>query len=114
LRTWERRYGVVVPERSQGGYRVYDRDALARLTEMRTLIDSGWSTARAAAAIRNGEVPVDGAPPGSAAHALNADVLAVYTRHLLGAAARLDAPGLEASLDRGMSLGSFEMRWTRG
>jgi hypothetical protein len=32
----------------------------------------------------------------------------VCTRDFLDAAARLDAPGLEASLDRGMSLGSFE------
>ena len=50
LRTWERRYGVVAPERSEGGYRTYDPTALARLSAMRGLVDAGWSPARAAAA----------------------------------------------------------------
>lgn len=108
LRTWERRYEVVAPRRSEGGYRIYDRDALARLTAMRKLIDAGWSPARAAAAIRNGEMPVDGPPLGSAASASDADMVASCTRYFLEAAARLDAHGLSAGLDRGMSLGSFE------
>src|SRR4051794_5010760 len=52
LRTWERRYEVVTPQRSEGGYRVYDAAAIARLSAMRKLIGAGWSPARAAAAIR--------------------------------------------------------------
>jgi DNA-binding transcriptional MerR regulator len=31
LRAWEERYGLVVPERSRGGQRIYSRDDLARL-----------------------------------------------------------------------------------
>ena len=31
LRAWERRYGVVAPTRTAGGYRVYDEAALRRL-----------------------------------------------------------------------------------
>jgi methanogenic corrinoid protein MtbC1 len=108
LRTWERRYTVVAPHRSENGYRVYDADALARLTAMRTMIDAGWSPARAAAAIRNGEVPVDEPSLGSAASTSDADVVATCTRGFLDAAARLDLPGLDAGLDQGMSLGSFE------
>ena len=34
LRMWERRYGVVTPIRNQGGYRLYDDAAIARLTAM--------------------------------------------------------------------------------
>jgi MerR family transcriptional regulator, light-induced transcriptional regulator len=109
LRTWERRYGVVAPERSEGGYRIYDRAALARLSTMRRLVDAGWSPAAAAAAIRNGDVPVDGPSPGQAAEfPLDAGVVNTCTRDFLNAAVRLDAQALDTSLDRGMSLGSFE------
>jgi methanogenic corrinoid protein MtbC1 len=105
LRTWERRYEVVAPKRSEGGYRVYDPDALARLTAMRKLIGAGWSPALAAAAIRNGEVPVDGPPISSRMTTVDAGTC---TRNFLDAAARLDVHELEASLDQGMSIGSFE------
>ena len=35
IRAWERRYGVVLPERTKSGYRLYDDDALDRLLAMR-------------------------------------------------------------------------------
>ena len=66
LRAWERRYGVVAPTRTPGGYRVYDEGALRRLRSMRRLIDDGWSASAAAAAIIAGTEPPDGAPARSA------------------------------------------------
>ena len=48
LRKWEQRYGVVVPQRSRGNYRLYDDEAVRRLSVMRTLVDSGWSAHEAA------------------------------------------------------------------
>ena len=48
LRKWEQRYGVVVPQRSSGNYRLYDDEAVRRLSVMRTLVDSGWSAHEAA------------------------------------------------------------------
>ena len=48
LRKWEQRYGVVVPQRSAGNYRLYDDEAVRRLSVMRTLIDAGWSAHEAA------------------------------------------------------------------
>jgi DNA-binding transcriptional MerR regulator len=48
LRKWEQRYGVVVPHRSPGNYRLYDDEAVRRLSVMRTLVDSGWSAHEAA------------------------------------------------------------------
>lgn len=48
LRKWEQRYGVVVPQRSPGNYRLYDDEAVRRLSVMRTLVDSGWSAHEAA------------------------------------------------------------------
>ncbi len=51
LRKWESRYGVVRPARSEGGYRMYDDDALRRLAAMRDLVDAGWSPREAAARV---------------------------------------------------------------
>ncbi len=48
LRKWEQRYGVVVPQRSPGNYRLYDDEAVRRLSVMRTLVDAGWSAHEAA------------------------------------------------------------------
>src|SRR6187549_2942998 len=61
LRAWERRYGVIAPTRTPGGYRVYDEAALRRLRSMRRLIDDGWSASAAAAAIIAGTEPPSGA-----------------------------------------------------
>jgi MerR family transcriptional regulator, light-induced transcriptional regulator len=39
LRAWERRYGVVDPVRTAGGYRLYDDAAISRLIAMRHLVE---------------------------------------------------------------------------
>jgi DNA-binding transcriptional MerR regulator len=63
LRKWEQRYGVVVPQRSSGNYRLYDDEAVRRLSVMRSLVDNGWSAHEAArhvvhdAASAEAEVP---------------------------------------------------------
>ncbi len=54
LRMWERRYGVVAPVRSEGGYRLYDDAAIARLTAMHSLVEAGWSPRRAAEQVASG------------------------------------------------------------
>ncbi len=41
IRMWERRYGVVQPERTPGNGRLYSRSQLARLTLLRRLVDAG-------------------------------------------------------------------------
>lgn len=48
LRVWERRYGVVEPVRTDGGYRVYSDLDVSRVDAMRRLITGGWSTQYAA------------------------------------------------------------------
>jgi DNA-binding transcriptional MerR regulator len=45
LRAWEDRYGMVVPERSEGGQRVYSREDLERLRFVRQAMDEGSSAA---------------------------------------------------------------------
>ena len=39
VRVWERRYGVVHPERTPTGYRLYDDQAIGRLIAMRHLVE---------------------------------------------------------------------------
>ena len=49
LRAWERRYGVVSPKRSDGGYRLYGPDDVRALAIMNSLVTDGWSAREAAA-----------------------------------------------------------------
>jgi DNA-binding transcriptional MerR regulator len=51
LRAWERRYGVLRPTRTPGGYRIYGAADQARADRMRTLIDAGWAASQAARSI---------------------------------------------------------------
>jgi DNA-binding transcriptional MerR regulator/methylmalonyl-CoA mutase cobalamin-binding subunit len=49
IRMWERRYGIVQPNRSAGGYRLFDDEAIDRLAAMRILVeDQGWRPSQAA------------------------------------------------------------------
>jgi MerR family transcriptional regulator, light-induced transcriptional regulator len=41
LRAWEKRYGVVVPERSEGGQRLYSDDDVKRLSLLRRAVEEG-------------------------------------------------------------------------
>src|SRR5215212_3299508 len=47
LRSWEERYGIVVPARSEAGQRLYSRDQLEQLKFLRSRIDEGMSPADA-------------------------------------------------------------------
>jgi len=58
LRAWERRYGIVSPDRTASGYRQFDDAAVDRIRTMRRLVDDGWSPSAAAAAIVEGTVAV--------------------------------------------------------
>ena len=52
LRAWERRYGLVKPVRSEGGYRLYDEQGLQLLRAMGALVAGGWSASQAAEHLR--------------------------------------------------------------
>lgn len=101
LRAWERRYGVVEPDRSAGGYRLYDDGAIARLRAMRGLIEEGWSAAQAARA-------VIAAPPAAPAAGDLATPLPAMVGDLVEAAKRYDLAAVEHGLDEMFGRGSFE------
>jgi methanogenic corrinoid protein MtbC1 len=48
LRAWERRYGLLRPQRSPGGFRLYGTSDQERVSAMKAMIDSGVSAAEAA------------------------------------------------------------------
>jgi MerR family transcriptional regulator, light-induced transcriptional regulator len=117
VRAWERRYGVVHPDRTAAGYRLYDDAAVERLKAMRALIANGWAPSSAAAAVIAGSAPPvelpdirddrggtaapdEGSPsPEARAHLRDAFV---------DAAATLDAAGVERVLDEMFASGSYE------
>jgi MerR family transcriptional regulator, light-induced transcriptional regulator len=108
LRAWERRYAIVAPARTEGGYRVYDDHAIERLRAMRRLVDEGWAPRQAAAEIRAADAerlatlvgPTDPRPPTSVAE----DTTAAF----VAGAARIDGDAIETALDEMFARGSFE------
>jgi DNA-binding transcriptional MerR regulator/methylmalonyl-CoA mutase cobalamin-binding subunit len=109
LRTWEKRYAVVVPVRTPSGYRLYDNDAIAALTAMRKLVDAGWAPAEASRAVRDGSVPIVSPGPAEPVRTNDSEAdAATYSQRFLASAAGMDAEGIDRSLDRGFALGSFE------
>lgn len=61
LRAWERRYGVLAPSRSGGGYRLYSERDIATLMWLKDQVDSGVTISRAVALLnihhQSGEEP---------------------------------------------------------
>jgi DNA-binding transcriptional MerR regulator len=56
LRAWERRYGLLRPVRSSGGFRLYTDEDAERVARMRRALDEGLSAAEAArAALERGQ-----------------------------------------------------------
>ena len=48
LRSWERRYGLLIPQRTAGGFRLYSNGDVVRIRSMTALIAAGISASEAA------------------------------------------------------------------
>ena len=59
IRAWERRYGLVRPVRTEGGYRVYDEQGLQLLRAMGALVAAGWPPSQAAEHLRSDVVAAE-------------------------------------------------------
>ena len=105
IRAWERRYGVVDPQRTPSGYRLYDDNALEALRAMRRLVEDGWSPSEAARALIAGTAPVSDRLAASGSPIEGAVSL---VERFVAAAAALDARGVETVLDEILARGSFE------
>lgn len=118
LRAWERRYGVVSPTRTPSGYRLYDDEAIRRLTAMRELIEQGWSAQQAAQRVRAATPDELGqmvgtsfattAGPIAAEQAEPTPMRDALIERLVAAARDLDVDGVEAALDDAFAAVRFE------
>ena len=122
LRAWERRYGLLEPERSPKGYRLYSPDDVRRAADMQAHLARGIGAAQAAALAKE-----------SAARDLGADLTWTGASDLLAgvreALDRYDGAGAERLIDRcilnlGLAnaiqavllpyLNELGLRWERG
>ncbi|HSI79725.1 MAG TPA: MerR family transcriptional regulator [Solirubrobacterales bacterium] len=62
LRAWERRYGLLSPERTDGGFRLYGADDEERVRAMRALIAQGVAASEAARLARSGATDAERTP----------------------------------------------------
>ena len=111
LRAWQRRYGVVMPARSSGGYRLYRADDIAVLRRMQALVASGWSPKEASQAVAVGEAR--GAAPlvdlrQDELRRKPASPLGGTALDLVAAAAALDSAAISRLLDERFAAISFE------
>jgi DNA-binding transcriptional MerR regulator/methylmalonyl-CoA mutase cobalamin-binding subunit len=98
LRAWERRYGLLQPDRSAGGLRLYKPEDLERVVRMQQHLSAGIAAAEAAALAAAGESDAD---------ALAFDAGAA--RRDLGAALEaFDEPYAQAVLDSLLSLTTLD------
>ncbi len=72
LRAWERRYGLLEPIRSSGGFRLYTAQDAERIARMLRGLERGLSAAQAARAALDGGRPAEGLLEGAAARILAA------------------------------------------
>lgn len=97
LRAWERRYGLLRPERSPGGYRLYSAADERRVRRMQAHLAAGLSAAEAAQAALS-EERAD--PPQRRTGSPGGSDMASPAQQLTECLGRLDEPGAQAALDR--------------
>lgn len=96
LRSWERRYGVPTPERTQSAYRLYSDEDIALITRMRDLTLQGMAAAEAAHSVR-GMAPAE--PP------TMQDPYEVAAEGIVEATRDFDPVGIELAVQRALTLG---------
>jgi len=118
LRAWETRYGLLRPQRSEGGYRLYSRDDQNRVRRMQVHLAAGLAAAQAALAVitqdraHAQERALSQEQPGAATHTaadaeltlwgdLTRDVpIAISAGGLRRALDQMDEPSAQRILDR--------------
>ncbi|HDG1707191.1 TPA: MerR family transcriptional regulator [Kluyvera ascorbata] len=72
LRAWQRRYGLLKPQRTEGGHRLFDEEDIQRIEEIKALIKGGTSVGKIKALLE-AEKPV----PADDCNALQENLMAV-------------------------------------
>lgn len=100
IRAWERRYGVLNPVRTPGGYRTYGEADIELLKRLKQLTDEGVSIAQAVKLLPSIRREVKGAK--QTLKAPRGPQLQRWREEILHAAQRLDQVGIEAGLDEAL------------
>lgn len=106
LRAWERRYGLLRPVRTAGGFRLYSAADLERVRRMQAHLSRGLSTAEAARAALE-QIPPDAVPAGPAT-VEDTGLVAGARSALARALDDLDEPAAHAVIDRVLSTVTME------
>jgi MerR family transcriptional regulator, light-induced transcriptional regulator len=91
----------VVEEPTSGQARLYDDEALRRLSAMADMVGSGWSPGQAAVRVRSRDDSAVGVPKPRAATMGDPESLTRVATHF-------DIPGLHHAIESGFALGAFE------
>jgi MerR family transcriptional regulator, light-induced transcriptional regulator len=97
LRAWERRYGVLQPQRSAGGFRLYSTADEDRIRRMQAHLARGLSAAEAAAAALEDELPK---PAEASGDISSGSTLADGAAGLAQTLDDMDEPAAQIVLDR--------------
>ena len=108
LRAWERRYALLEPDRSAGGYRLYSGVDEARVRAMTALLDQGLSAAEAAKLAR--DAPEHAGAGASVPAPVGHQVLDREVELLLDAIKAFDEAAANAIVDQ--ALGGFTLQST--
>jgi DNA-binding transcriptional MerR regulator len=111
LRAWERRYGLVEPQRTDSRYRVYSDDDVAILKGAKVLVDGGLRIAEVARMPRD-ELRRAASRSSRNTHADEAVSSPGFLEAAVGAVAALDGEALERILFRAAGMGMLPARET--
>jgi len=92
LRAWERRYGLIKPQRTAKGHRVYNQDNIQEIQHILSWLNRGVAISKVATLLASGK--------SSAAAAPVAEEWLVEQNKLLSSITELKEPGLNQQLDR--------------
>ena len=97
LRAWERRYGLLDPDRTDGGHRLYRESDVARVRAMSELLDEGWSAAPAARRVL--QEPAQVTPLRAVPGGGGSDAVSGLMGRLEAAILAFDAPSADLAVD---------------
>jgi DNA-binding transcriptional MerR regulator len=99
LRAWERRYGLIQPQRTPKGHRLYTREDIERIERVLTLLNQGISISQVKPLVEDNLATA--APLSGAAYS---DEWQRYRDRLLQAIERFDEHALDAAYNDALSL----------
>ncbi|MDX1454811.1 MAG: MerR family transcriptional regulator [Gammaproteobacteria bacterium] len=96
LRAWERRYGLIQPQRTPKGHRLYTREDIDLINRILGLLDKGVSIGQVKEALERQQASSGGSEA--------RDAWALYRDRMVAAIIRFDEAGLEDTYNEALSL----------